>query len=123
MPRTIKRRNIPCPDKGCTQTFSNRAGLSNHLRTQRVPNQRKENPSQASPSPEPLNDVDPVQPDLPDLRRREIIEFHPFLNGASVNVDIIFRSPSDKAHRSSMRFQRKFSARRSTTIFLGLSPS
>jgi Plavaka transposase len=103
MPRTIKPRNVPCTFNGCHQLFTNRAGLSNHLRMHHVPNRRKEDSFLAnirtslSPLPEPLNvdtpffnEFEPVQPpnDLPGThRQREIVELHPFLNGASVIVD------------------------------------
>ena len=73
----------------------------------RVPNRRKEefhlfgSRTSRSPLPEPFDDVDtpflngaePVQlpNDLPGTRgRREIVQFHPFINGASVIVDNIF---------------------------------
>ena len=32
MPHTLKPHNIPCPHNGCSKYFTNRGGLTNHLR-------------------------------------------------------------------------------------------
>ncbi|KAG6905029.1 hypothetical protein DXG01_005543 [Tephrocybe rancida] len=75
MPRqTFRPRNIPCSVTGCERFFTNRAGVSNHIRTSHA------NVPQF-PDPEGGELEDFCHPDPVDHPSREQIRFHPVLNG------------------------------------------
>ena len=97
MPRTFKTRHIPCTFPGCGREFTNRGGLTNHQHIHANPSftrvhqpaARTATPSR-SPSPdafEPAGEAGihiPAEdgpPPFPQPRKREIITYHPFING------------------------------------------
>lgn len=102
--RTINPKNILCTVPSCGRAFSNKAGLTNHLRTHRTPLQdptlRHHLSSPAPQAPEmaaePDHTEDPIEhePPLeqapeqadprPTPKRQEKINFHPHINGKKI---------------------------------------
>lgn len=88
MPRTFKDRNIPCAVDGCTRSFTNRGGLSNHLKLHRIP-QRNPQRQTTPPEQDPYHDndamLDDAEPQAENVEqpsiRREKLEIHPLMNG------------------------------------------
>jgi hypothetical protein len=98
MTRTIRSRSIPCPIAACKRTFSNCAGLSNHLRTHRTPQARLDPAyhNHIDDNDIQVNDFAPHGPhpdeDLEDRPRlndhsREKTVYHPYINGYNVHFN------------------------------------
>lgn len=102
MPRSTKIRSIPCPfaNRGCNVLFTNKSGLTNHLRTHRRPAAAPAtSPTPTSPhdglpfqGPDEDSDVEmyPAEPDGTHQgptqenteTQQERILHHPLINGS-----------------------------------------
>ena len=136
--RTINPKNILCTFPSCGRAFSNKAGLTNHLRTHRTPLQ--DPPSlqhRPSPSPAPQEmapepghmEEDPIKhkpppeqaPEHPNTgptpKRQEKITYHPYINGKK-NLSTILIILINT--RTPLRCRWQFSAPRGSSSSLGL---
>jgi len=91
MPRAIKIRNIPC--SSCDRSFTNRAGLTNHERTHRLPpkNVRQQSPDIVLPDdgeePHFENGDEPVEgTPQPAVASKPSVESHPLINGKQAEL-------------------------------------
>ncbi|KIL58389.1 hypothetical protein M378DRAFT_86568 [Amanita muscaria Koide BX008] len=107
MPRSFKPRNIPCPLKDCNKYFTNRGGLTNHLRLhqdayeaqesrERLLQHRNQGANQAADFVDHFYDLDDPFDDQEGIHDepvhenhqepcREKVTWHPMLNGRPCN--------------------------------------
>lgn len=98
MPRTFLPRNIPCSKPGCNRFFSNKTGLTNHIRqtheshlshpyAPQNPTASVELELEAYPNVDNYQELVDVDGDACELEFQyggEVIEYHPSINGKSL---------------------------------------
>ena len=123
MPRGSRRRkpinfkDLPCPHRGCIETFRSEAGRTNHVRTMHPrPTSQPDEPTRLSPhlqDPSPPMSPGPAEPEAsysppgspppgPERHPRQSRTYHPFLSGMFVfiiSIDLCFISLDRKSTR------------------------
>jgi hypothetical protein len=93
MPHSFKVHYIPCPVKPCTRQFTNQGGLKNHIRMHCTPQANQDLPAHQPPvnNDTILVDIEEDNQELgpghqnhppnPDKVAKEMITYHPLING------------------------------------------
>jgi len=95
MPRAVKLRNIPC--SLCDRSFTNRAGLTNHERTHRLPPKnvpsRQQSPDAAPPNEPHFGGADEPVEDIPQpaATSKSSVEIHPLINGVCIELQLTYQ--------------------------------
>ena len=96
MPRAVKLRNIPC--SLCDCSFTNRAGLTNHERTHRLPPKnvasRQQSPDAAPPNEPHFGVEDEPVEDIPQPAptSKSSVEIHPLINGECIESQFTYQN-------------------------------
>ena len=108
--KPINFKDLPCPHRGCIETFRSKAGRTNHVRTMHPrPTSQPDEPTRLSPhlqDPSPPMSPGPAEPEAsysppgspppgPERHPRQSRTYHPFLSSMFVfivSIDLCFIS-------------------------------